>query len=407
MIMGRPKKHIAVQSEFGFISEIPEVNDPPPHNPSFETALKKSIEALNSRPIAPIDPKIQQMIKNSVENLNKMQDNEIINEQLAQELQLPQFSISNAAIHGPLTSDKMKPYVGDVSGPFALGGVVPNYVANDNPLSKTCIPPQKLVRNTFGLYTHINYSFNEEGFVNWRAMIPTRYLYVGDNIKENKLRRDLFEKKYGKKPELVDLAVDKIDDKDLLITLAGIRYLAVLRGYESVKFNTLSSSNQDFTVVTCDIDWISNYESAATTQNDRGGWGVIFSGVACASTENTNGVFKTYLPEVSSNRAFCRAVRNFLNIDVVSDEEAFEKKDESKATTNGVTPYGNPHELLKAKLEEKGYTFAKLKDGMITKRKDKEWEKYEAIVDIPNLKVFEVLGILKQKEEKEKNPVPE
>lgn len=274
------------------------------------------------------------------------------------------------------------------------------------PCIKNNTPPQILCRNQYGLYNHIDYSFNSEGFVNWRSMIPTRFLYVGDNIKENPLRRELFEKKYGKKPEKVDLLVDKIEDRDLLITLAGIRYLASLRGYEIVEFKTLESSNQNYAVVNCAIYWRTNYEN---TFNEKDLYfnTVRFDAVGCASIDNTNGKFRNYLPEIASNRAFCRAVRNFLNIDVVSDEEVFSEKEEVKPTTSsGVTPYGKPEEVLKAKMDEKGITFQKLKDAMI--KKDKEWEKFESILDIPPIKIFDVLGRLRDKEKKDKDgPVPE
>lgn len=392
--MGRPKKHIAIQDEFGFVPEVTKpVQESPPQDSSFEKSLKKSIKTLNRYPAKSMTQK----------------DNPIINEKLAQELQLPvnKTQIDNCISMPPCNYENTgvgTTYPGAPAintqpatwnyGPLTTVGS--SFIQNDNPLNKTCIPPQKLTRNSHGLYTHINYIFGDDGFVNWRAMIPVKYLYVGDNIKENPVRRELFTKKYGKKPEQIDLVVDKVEDKDLLITLAGIRYLAALRGYDGVRFTVLNSSNQSFVVVNCEIDWWKNFEIDNTT----------FGGVACASTDNTNGVFKTYLPEMASNRAFCRAVRNFLNIDVVSDEEAFEKKDDPKApAANGVTPYGDPKEMLKAKLEERGWTFEKLKEGMI--KKDKEWEKYSAIIEVPSIKIFDVLGRLKQKEEKEKNPVAE
>lgn len=391
--MGRPKKHIAVQKEFGFISEVPEAIDPPPHNLEFEKSLKKSIEALNSYPA-------KSMIQ---------KDNPVINEALAQELQI---NIQNTSIPGaPLTSGLVTnnyPYLGDPPGSCGMiGGTIgPNpYMGTSGgsytPPNPKSVPPKQLTRNQYGLYNHIDYVFNEEGFVNWRAMIPVRYLYVGDNIKENPVRRELFTKKYGKKPEEINLATDKIEDKDLLITLAGIRFVATLRGYDSVEFRTLPSSNQGFAVVECVIGWVANFEMSHKQE-----YGLTFGAVACASPETTNGGFKNYLPEIASNRAFCRAVRNFLNIDVVSDEEAFEKKDDPKApASNGVTPYGDPKEMLKAKLDEKGISFEQLKASMI--KKDKEWEKYAAIIEVPSIKIFDVLGRLKQKEEKEKNPVPE
>ena len=184
-------------------------------------------------------------------------------------------------------------------------------ILKEGEASLQATPPISLKRNKYGLYNHIQYIFNEDGTVNWRAMIPNKYLYINPDIVSNASRAQAFTNKYGKKPSEINLDVDKVEDKDLTILLGGIRYLANLRGMDKFTFNVKESRN-DYSVIECNIDWISNYENP--------GYGSS-SGVACASPQNTSQFVVHYLPEMASNRAFCRAVRNYLNIDIVSKEE--------------------------------------------------------------------------------------
>jgi len=370
------KKHIAIQDSFPFVEEVTvPVQNAAPHDNVTSTKLLDTLKEMN---------------------LTGANGETGISESFVSQTNVTgdQTSLSQEVVNDP-----------------------PNY-AIIAPTKKNT-PPIEISRNKYGLYNHIDYVFNEDGFVNWRAMIPQKYLYVGKNIKDNPVKREIFEKKYGKKPEKVDLAVDKIEDEDLLITLGGIRYLALLRGYESVKFDVLPSSNGAYSSVTCDIKWLKNFECGGKIGCDYFDT-VEFSGAACATLENTYSFSRNYLPEIASNRAFCRAVRNFLNIDVVSDEEAFEKKlDESTlppSTSTGSTPYGQPHELLKAKMAEKNIEFAQVKAQMVKrfeanniKGDDYEaWKKAESVLDLTPLQIFDVIGRMNKKDkEKQKETAGE
>jgi hypothetical protein len=365
--MAKTKKHIAVQNEFDFVEES-----------------SKQINTMTNTEQKPID----------ATNYHRVQNDPSVKKSDCTETTLTYSSmqIAESGVITPLDTPTT-----------SVGTLIETPTLNPG---KKCIPPKIFSRNEYGLFDHIDYLFKDDGYVNWRAMIPKEYLYVGDNIKNNPVRREMFEKKYGKKPEKIDLSLDKVEDDDLLITLAGIRYLATLRGYEYVEFKTLESSNQAYAVVNCSIAWFNNYETIF--DKDKKYYDTTrFDAVGCASTDNTSGHFRNYLPEIASNRAFCRAVRNFLNINVVSDEEVHEKKDEPKPqTSTGVTPYGNPVELLTAKLQEKGISFQKLKELMV--KKDKEWSSYEAVLDVPNVKIFDVLGRMKKKEKQQaEGPVEE
>src|SRR5690349_12782991 len=155
------------------------------------------------------------------------------------------------------------------------------------------IPPKLIVRNEHGLIEGINYTFDENGMVDWRKMVNQKYLVP------NKLKTQ-------------ETDVSKIPDSDLLITLAGLKELAFLRGYDSVFYNVFSSS-VEYCCVHCSINWIKNFE----TGNNE----VTFSSIADANINNTENFAKYYLSSIAENRAFSRCVRNFLRIHIISDEE--------------------------------------------------------------------------------------
>ena len=258
--------------------------------------------------------------------------------------------------------------------------------------TKQATPPLSLERNKYGLFNHVKYVFNDDGTINWRAMIPNKYLYINPDIVSNASRAQAFTNKYGKKPSEINLDVDKVEDKDLTILLGGIRYLANLRGMDKFTFNVKESRN-DYSVIECNIDWISNYENP--------GYGSS-SGVACASPQNTSQFVVHYLPEMASNRAFCRAVRNYLNIDIVSKEELGNKTaQEAPQQSNGQTmPVDTPAKQLLAKLTEHNISFEKMKELMISTKVNPKphFEKYNSVEEMQITDIFEVLGRLKKRE---------
>lgn len=259
-------------------------------------------------------------------------------------------------------------------------------------------PPISLERNKYGLFNHIKYVFNEDGTVNWRAMIPNKYLYINPDILSNASRAQAFTNKYGKKPSEINLDVDKVEDKDLTILLGGIRYLANLRGMDRFSYNVKESRN-DYSVIECNIDWVPNYQNP--------GYGSS-SGVACASPQNTSQFVVHYLPEMASNRAFCRAVRNYLNIDIVSKEELGNKTaQEAPQQSNGQSmPIDTPAKQLLAKLTEHNISFEKMKELMISSKTNPKphFEKYNSVEEMQITDIFEVLGRIKKRENSKNNP---
>lgn len=235
---------------------------------------------------------------------------------------------------------------------------------------------QKVIsRNEDGLINDVNYIFDEFGMVDWRAMIPSDFLYVNPDLK----RRDRLEKKYNKAYSEIHPINDNVEDVDLIMTLAATKYLLKLRGYTSVLYNVVCA-NDNYAAVNCIINFIANYE----TENRF----VNFSENACAHLGNTNGFGNKYLIEMATNRSLARCVRNFLNINIVSKEELGGnniQEEESKI----VTP--NPIDILNKLMSEKNISFESIKE-----ENGKNAEAWNNINDIPKSKLFTIIGKIKQ-----------
>jgi hypothetical protein len=168
--------------------------------------------------------------------------------------------------------------------------------------------PDLYKRNQHGLLENASYVFNEDGSVDWRSMIKDEYLYPN---------KDWFE--YRKKP--VPESIEGLKDNQLLIMLGGIKSLAKLRGFKSVKFNTENVSN-GYVKASCTIEWLSNYESNNTS--------ITYEDSANATLDNTSSFASKFLETIACNRAFVRCVRNFLNVHIVGADEI----DKSKGANN-------------------------------------------------------------------------
>lgn len=181
-------------------------------------------------------------------------------------------------------------------------------------------------RNEHGLIGSVDYAFKDDGSVDWRAMVPHEHLYPN---------KDWFETR--RKP--VPQTIDGLEDSQLLIKLAGIKELANLRGLQKVSYK-VEESSEERCVVTCTISFIPNYE----THNSQDG--VVFSSIANATIYNTNGFAGKFLECIAENRAFVRAVRNFLGIHIVGADEVDSSKDKSpiqalpRSSAKDISPQG-------------------------------------------------------------------
>jgi hypothetical protein len=167
---------------------------------------------------------------------------------------------------------------------------------------------QENLRKANGLLSNVEYIFNEDGSINWRAMIKAEHLYPN---------KDWFEIRKLEMPP----TTDGLADYQLLIKLGGLKDLAKIRGFNSVSYEVVKSE-RDYVVVKCKINWIGNFET--------NGMRIEFEDMANASLENTNDFCAKFLETIATNRAFVRCVRNFLNIHIVGDDEIDKSKSKNK-----------------------------------------------------------------------------
>ena len=199
------------------------------------------------------------------------------------------------------------------------------------------IPSKVFNRNSYGLINNkdTNYTYNEDGTINWRAMVKTQYLVPN-------------------RQKTQETDVSKLEDKDLLILLGGIKELAQIRGYTNVSYKVVAASESYF-ATSCRITWIPNYETE--------GREISFESLADASGSNTKSFARYFLAAIAENRAFVRCVRSFLRINIVGQEELGDAKilEENILAVNPTSPYN----LLEKLMKEKNITFNTLKDKLI------------------------------------------
>ena len=234
-------------------------------------------------------------------------------------------------------------------------------------MSKTKI--KKVERDQNGLIKNLDYLTTEEGLIDWRKMVKTEHLVSNRQKTRN-------------------TDVTSLEDKDLLILLGGIKELAQIRGYTSVKYDVHSPS-PDYVVAICTIDWIANYE----TENSP----VSFSAIGDASPSNTQSFAKFFLGPIAENRSFVRCVRNFLKINIVgSDELGNAKLVEPPSAQENPT---DPKSILSALMKQKGVSFDTLK-GRLVKEGYEQAENLNSIDSLPKIKVFELIQRLKKARKK-------
>lgn len=239
-------------------------------------------------------------------------------------------------------------------------------------------PPKITKRNEHGLIDGANYVFREDGTVDWRKMVNNNHIVPNrDNTSETD--------------------VTKLKDKDLIILLAGLKEVAQIRGIKSVKYDIVSAS-PEYVCMKCGITWAGNYE----TEGEE----IYFEGTADAGMNNTDGFGSIYLAAIAENRAFCRAVRNFLKINIVAKEEIAPNKGKQASTTKVTTPSAmfssqssvsmSPDSFLLTILKENNITFEQVRSKLIEEN-NTDAKKWSSVKDIPRLTAFEIIDRIQKK----------
>lgn len=261
------------------------------------------------------------------------------------------------------------------------------------------------IRDERKLKKNTDYVFFTDGFVNYRAMLKPEHLCF------NSQKAEAIASKIGVSADdiksartVTGFSLEKIEDSDLLILLSGIKYLASLRGYKNV-INSIIKSEYNIATVECRIDWIPNFESDYKDTS--------YSSVSTATLDNTSGFGNLYLTEIAENRAFSRAVRNYLNINIVSNDEIGPDKPISRIKKSSESEQApatilNPKDLLEQNIKKLNLTFDKFKDIFIAKyRNNPKPDKnvnlegdpnlWKGIEDISENDIYTLLNILSKK----------
>jgi len=232
---------------------------------------------------------------------------------------------------------------------------------------------KQIERDSNGLITGVDYTFTDDGLIDWRKMIRPEFLVA------NKDRAN------------GETDVTKLKDYQLIILLGGIKELAQIRGYTDVRYD-IQTPSSDYVAAACSISWIPNYETE--------GRGVTFSSVGDASPNNTKSFARHFLGPIAENRSFVRCVRNFLKINIVAQEElgnaniASEQQEESSNSLD-------PRDMLAEIMKSKGIAFDVVKTKL-EKEKFDGADKLSSVGDIPKIKCFELIERMKKAKSKSK-----
>ena len=245
--------------------------------------------------------------------------------------------------------------------------------------AKKLYGPDVYKRNGHGLLENVEYIFNEDGSVNWRAMIKEEFLYPNKGW-------------FDSRNQPVPTSPEGLEDKQLLIMLGGIKELAKMRGYSTVAFDVVHSSD-GYVTAKCMINWNKNYE----TQDE-----VVYEDYANATLSNTDNFCAKFLETIACNRAFVRCVRNYLNIHIVGADEidksqATAQSYESDAVATPITPVDLLEKTLREKHNVDSFEGCKnvlrdlWKSESYRNEKAKEWSSFK---DIPAKEARKLIVVL-------------
>lgn len=239
----------------------------------------------------------------------------------------------------------------DTEWPDAIG--VPNPKATIIDFSTAIAmdpnPRFNSLRRLNGLIENLQYKYDPYGFIDWRAMINPKHVVLNRNsvAKAGYVYESLSDSDREK-------FLNEWPDDKKIIRLAGFKEVARLRGYTSV--NNRVEQVGEKVVCHCTIEWIPNFEGNPCA-------GFTYTAVASASPANVAPEYSQALEAIACNRAFARAVRESLNIHVVSDEELDPNKVEE--VSNAKIPSTHPRAQLIKKCGEMGIEFPAVKTMII------------------------------------------
>ncbi len=197
-------------------------------------------------------------------------------------------------------------------------------------------------RDEYG-FLPIEYKFKENGRVDWAAMIPKEFFVPN-------------KEKFPEGTDLASLEVEKLRDDQLLLLLAGVRYIGLIRGIKSIK-KVFSASNQQFSSCVCTVEFIPNFET--------NGQVFTYDGEGDAHFENTSSFAQRFLTTISGNRAEARAIKLGLDISFLTQEEMGPTKKEIEQQKAKSAGAHNPINTLQKVIKQANFSFGSVKKAFV------------------------------------------
>lgn len=225
------------------------------------------------------------------------------------------------------------------------------------PAPKPANQPLRFRRNpNTGLELDREYRYTEEGLIDWRAMVPPQYLYVASEHEAKVVAQQ------GKPIGEIDILA--VPDEWLRIRVAGLNYLAHLRGVRSCTYPTFQATDT-FASAVCQMTFIGNVETGMCDET--------WSGAGSARRTSMDLKMLPYMETFAENRAFGRCVKRALQINILSDIEtggkggkANEEDDLVAEAADSVAPSGfEPNHHLADKCRAQKVTFEALRTSAL------------------------------------------
>lgn len=253
-----------------------------------------------------------------------------------------------------------------------------------------------LSRDDNGLLPNVTHKFTDDGFVDWKAMIPEKYIVINEDKFKNR----------G-----IPTSIKECKDNELLILLGGIKEVAKIRGLVT-RSNKVVRADDTACVVECTVEFSPNFETGFRP--------LIYSDVASCGRDNCSSeIQRSFKESIAANRAFVRAVRNALRIDIVASDELDKPNYKQFSSKNSdEVPMGEeskkgvstlPWAMLRDSAKTQGFDdFQSFKTRMVERAKEgklsgipddkvESWGDWDKISSIDCFKIMELLKGKKKK----------
>ena len=137
----------------------------------------------------------------------------------------------------------------------------------------------------------------------------------------------------------------------------------------------------------CTILWLPNYE----TNDDY----VNFQSIANSTSENCGEFMESFKETQAENRAFVRCVRNFLNINIVGDDEISKGKIVVEEPQENAPNVLDPQRTLEQHAKKKYKSWAEFRKFLVEKNYKKAEEKvWNGYGDISPTDCWKLINLL-------------